>query len=299
MSASTLLCDRAPVTPLARLADFVELTKPRIAALELVTVAAAAFFAAGGPVAPGVLLATLFGTALVAASASALNQWLERHSDALMERTARRPLPAGRLSSREVLRFGVACALSGAVLLGVAVNLPTAAIGLLTWLLYVAVYTPLKTKSPANTMIGAIAGAMPVLMGWTCVGKPLDLDAAILFIVLFLWQFPHFMAIAWIYRRDYAAAGMAMLTVADPTGRRAGAQAVLAALMLIPISLLPAVRLIEPTYFAVALVLGIAQLVASTLFMLHLDERSARRLLRVTLVYLPAVLLLLMLTPVI
>jgi protoheme IX farnesyltransferase len=299
MSASTLVCDRQRTTPLARLADFVELTKPRIAALELVTVAAAAFFAAGGPVAPGLLLTTLFGTALVAASASALNQWLERHSDALMERTADRPLPAGRLSARDALFFGALCAVIGVFVLGFAVNWPTAALGLLTWLLYVAFYTPLKVKTPANTLVGAIAGAMPVLMGWTCVGKPLDLDATILFMVLFLWQFPHFMAIAWIYRRDYAAAGMAMLTVADPTGRRAGAQAVLAALMLIPISLLPAVRLIEPAYFAFVLPLGVIQLIAAVLFMLRLDQRSARRLLRMTLVYLPAVLLLLMLTPVI
>jgi protoheme IX farnesyltransferase len=299
MSASTLVCDRQRTTPLARLADFVELTKPRIAALELVTVAAAAFFAAGGPVAPGLLLATLFGTALVAASASALNQWLERHSDALMERTADRPLPAGRLSARDALFFGALCAVIGVFVLGFAVNWPTAALGLVTWLLYVAFYTPLKVKTPANTLVGAIAGAMPVLMGWTCVGEPLDLDATILFMVLFLWQFPHFMAIAWIYRRDYAAAGMAMLTVADPTGRRAGAQAVLAALMLIPISLLPAVRLIEPAYFALVLPLGVIQLIAAVLFMLRLDQRSARRLLRMTLVYLPAVLLLLMLTPVI
>jgi protoheme IX farnesyltransferase len=299
MSASTLVCDRVRTTPLARLADYIELTKPRIAALELVTVAAAAFFAAGGPVAPGLLFAALLGTALVAASASALNQWLERRTDALMDRTANRPLPAGRISTRQSLIFALATGLSGALVLAIAVNLPTAAVGLLTWLLYVAFYTPLKTKTPANTMIGAVAGAMPVLMGWTCLEKPLDLDAAILFMVLFLWQFPHFMAIAWIYRRDYAAAGMKMLTVADPTGRRAGAQAVLAALMLVPISLLPAVRLIEPAYFALVLVLGVIQLAAAILFMLHLNENSARRLLRITLIYLPALLLLLMLTPVI
>jgi protoheme IX farnesyltransferase len=299
MSASTLICDRARTTPLARLADYIELTKPRIAALELVTVAAAAFFAAGGPIAPGLLFWTLLGTALVAASASALNQWLERHTDSLMDRTANRPLPAGRLSPREVFFFGVSGVLAGVLLLGIAVNWPTAAFGLLTWLLYVAFYTPLKIKTPANTMVGALADAMPVLMGWTCVEKPLDLDAAILFMVLFLWQFPHFMAIAWIYRRDYAAAGMKMLTVADPTGRRAGAQAVLAALMLVPISLLPAVRLIEPTYFALVLVLGAIQLAAAILFMLRLNENSARRLLRMTLIYLPAVLVLLMLTPVI
>jgi len=299
MSASTLVCDNVKPASVSRLADYLELTKPRIAALELVTVAAAAFFAAGGPVAPAILIWTLLGTALVAASASALNQWLERRTDALMDRTAGRPLPAGRLSSREVLLFGFTAVLAGAVALALAVNVLTAGIALLTWLLYVACYTPLKTKTAANTMVGAVAGALPVLLGWTCVEKPLDLDAAILFVVLFLWQFPHFMAIAWIYRRDYAAASLKMLTVIDPTGHRAGAQAVLAALMLVPVSLLPAVRLIEPVYFAAALILGLAQLAAAIAFMTRLDETSARRLLRTTLVYLPALLLLLMLTPVI
>jgi protoheme IX farnesyltransferase len=198
-----------------------------------------------------------------------------------------------------VLLFGVAAVCSGALVLGIAVNWLTAALALLTWLIYVAFYTPLKSKSPANTMVGAIAGALPVLLGWTCIEKPLDFDAATLFVVLFLWQFPHFMAIAWIYRRDYAAAGLKMLTVIDATGRRAGAQAVLAALMLIPVSLLPAVRLIEPAYFTMALALGIVQFAAAILFMTRLDEPSARRLLRTTLIYLPAIMLLLMLTPVI
>jgi protoheme IX farnesyltransferase len=165
--------------------------------------------------------------------------------------------------------------------------------------LYVCVYTPLKRRSVANTMVGAVAGALPVLMGWTCQGKPLDLEAAALFVVVFLWQFPHFMAIAWIYRHEYAAAGLKMLPVIDKSGRRAGAQAVLAALALIPVSLIPAWHLIEPVYFAGALALGVGQLLCSVVFLVRRDDGSARRLLRASLVYLPALLALLLLVPII
>ncbi len=298
MSTSTVFCD-SPVraTGFARAADYLELTKPRIAVLELACVAVAAFFA--GPPTLGVLAATLVGVGLVAASASALNQWIERHTDALMPRTAERPLPRASLSPREVVWFGVASLAVGLTLLVAAVNVATAVVSLITWALYVCVYTPLKRRSVANTMVGAVAGAMPVLIGWTCLGKPLDLEAAALFVVVFLWQFPHFMAIAWIYRRDYAAADLKMLPVVDPSGRRAGAQAVLAALAIVPVSLIPAWHLIEPVYFAGALVLGVGQLACSVAFLLRRNDTSARRLLRASLVYLPALLLLLLLVPII
>lgn len=298
MSTSTVLCDSpARATGLARAADYVELTKPRIAVLELACVAAAAFFA--GPPTLGVLAATLFGVGLVAGSASALNQWLERRTDRLMPRTAERPLPRASLSPREVVWFGVAALAVGCATLVAMVNLTTALVSLATWVLYVCVYTPLKRRSVANTMVGAVAGAMPVLIGWTCLGKPLDLEAAALFVVVFLWQFPHFMAIAWIYRREYAAAGMMMLPVVDATGRRAGAQAVLAALSIVPVSLIPAWHLIEPVYFAGALLLGVGQLLCAVAFLVHRDDVTARRLLRASLVYLPALLLLLLLVPII
>ncbi len=153
-----------------------------------------------------------------------------------MQRTAERPLPAARLQSSEVISFGAASLIVGAVYLALLVNPLTALMGLLTWLLYVAVYTPLKSRTSANTAVGAVAGALPVLMGWSAVGAPFSfvggpvsggLLVAALFLIVYLWQFPHFMAIAWIYRRDYGAAGLRMLTVVDPTGRRAGAQAIL------------------------------------------------------------------------
>jgi protoheme IX farnesyltransferase len=235
---------------------------------------------------------TIIGTVLVAAGASAWNQWMERHTDALMDRTSDRPLPAARLGGREVVIAGTLSSVIGAGYLALAVNVLTALLGAVTWLLYVGVYTPLKSRSPANTVVGAVAGAMPILMGWTAVGGRLNLSAATLFLIVFLWQFPHFMAIAWIYRRQYAAAGLKMLPVVDPTGFRAGAQALVAALALVPVSLLPAlISFAGPTYFVWALVLSLGQLLCAAAFLLRMNEYTARTLLRASLIYLPALLL--------
>ncbi len=299
MSTTTLTIDeRQSATWLARAADYLELTKPRIAVMVLVTVAVAAFVADWGLPGVWLLANTLAGTALVAASASALNQWLERHTDARMARTADRPLPAGRLTSAQVLWFGAATMVLGILCLAWAVNLLTALVGLLTWVIYVWVYTPLKTRTPSNTAVGAVAGALPVLMGWTAVGAPLDLRAWSMFLIVFLWQFPHFMAIAWIYRRDYGAAGLKMLPVVDPSGYRAAAQAIVAALVLLPVSLVPALsRPAAELYFTWALLLGSAQLACAVSFMVQLNDASARRLLLASLVYLPAIMGLLLLGP--
>jgi protoheme IX farnesyltransferase len=286
------------------LADYVELTKPRIAALELVTVLAGAGIASGGVPGDGwLVLHLLCGTALVAASASALNQLLERRTDAWMPRTADRPLPAGRLTPREGALFGAACGSAGLVWLLALVGPTTAALGLLTWLIYVAVYTPLKTRSTANTAVGAVAGALPAMMGYAALAPrhaavEQHLLAGMLFMLVFLWQFPHFMAIAWLYRDSYAAGGMKMLPVVDPTGRRAGALAVLSALALLPISLLPAVLQRAGTvYFLCALGLSVFQLVCAAAFAWRLNDVSARRLLRASLVYLPTLMTLLLLVP--
>jgi protoheme IX farnesyltransferase len=178
------------------------------------------------------------------------------------------------------------------------VNLTTAAIGVATWALYVWVYTPLKTRAASNTAVGAVAGALPVLMGWTSVGAPLDLRAWSLFLIVFLWQFPHFMAIAWIYRRQYAAAGLKMLPVVDPSGYRAAAQAVVSALVLIPVSLVPCLaRPAAEMYFVWAVAIGLAQLGFAVGFLLQLSDASARRLLLASLVYLPAIMGLMVLGP--
>ncbi|MBX3412669.1 MAG: heme o synthase [Pirellulales bacterium] len=279
--------------------DYVELTKPRIAMLVLVTVVVGAFVGGWGPnVPPLVLLHALIGTTLVAASASAFNQWLERKTDARMARTADRPLPAGRLGSREVIAFGSVTLLTGVVWLLAAVNLLAALLGVATWVIYVCIYTPLKSRTTLNTIVGAVAGALPVLIGWAAVEGRIGLPAATLFTIVYLWQFPHFMAIAFLYREDYARAGLKMLGSVEGTLPRAGAHAVTAALALVPVSVLPFVlQLAGPIYLSVAVALGAAYAAASLRFARTLDRASARRLLRVSLVYLPALLVLLMLVP--
>ena len=300
MSTDMILIESRRATRAIRLADYVELTKPKIAGMVLVTVCVAAFVANWGPPQGWLLLNTLLGTALVAASASALNQWLERDTDAQMARTAERPLPAGRLSATQVIAFSITTILIGATYLAFAVGLTTAALGLLTWVLYVCIYTPLKTRTPSNTAVGAVAGAVPVLMGWSAVGAPLDLRAWSLFLLVYLWQFPHFMAIAWIYRRQYAAAGLKMLPVVDPSGYRAAAQAIVSALVLIPVSLVPCLLQVQPAgeiYFAWALLLGLGQLACAVGFFLQLNDQAARRLLLASLIYLPAIMGLLVLGP--
>lgn len=275
-----------------RVRDYVELTKPRIAVMALVTVAVGAVAAAWGPPEPWTLLNTLLGMALVAASGTSLNQWLERGRDARMQRTADRPLPAGRINGAEAALFGIGALAIGLPWLLLTVNLPTALAAFASWLIYVAIYTPLKTVSPSNTVVGAVAGALPILVGWLAMDRPLSLMAWTLFLVVYLWQFPHFMAIAWMYRRQYDAAGMKMLTTVDPTGRRAATQAVWSALVLVPVSLVPCVVAGAGFgYAAWASALGIAYLVAAAHFAQRKDELSARRLLRVSLVYLPGALL--------
>jgi heme o synthase len=288
-AGSTLVWPRSRAGWLSRAADFVELTKPRIVALELVAVTVAAHLAAPRGVDTWILMHTVFGAGLVAASAGAFNQWLERRTDALMSRTVARPLPAGRLAGWQVIAFGLVTLLVGVIDLAWSVGLGTAGWALATWLVYVLAYTPLKSRSPLNTAVGAVSGALPILIGWSATGAAIDLRAAAVMGAMFLWQFPHFMAIAWLYRDDYARAGQRMLTVVDPSGLRAGAQAVVGALALIPISLVPALSPqagSSAVYCSWALLLGGAQLAAAVLFLFQRNDRTARRLLRASLAYL-------------
>jgi protoheme IX farnesyltransferase len=274
---------------LAQIGDYVELTKPRIVMLELVTVVVAAHLASPRGVDPFVLLHAVVGAALVAASAGAFNQWWEQATDARMVRTAQRPIPSGRLTPSQVLVFGAITFVAGAAELVLGVSTTTAGLAVATWLIYVLAYTPLKTRSPLNTAVGAISGALPVLIGWTATGAAIDVRALAVVAVMFLWQFPHFMAIAWLYRDDYIRGGQRMLTVVDPTGLRAGAQAVVGALALIPVSLVPAMspQAGRPAiYCGWALALGIGQVLVATMFLIHRDDPSARRLLRASLLYL-------------
>jgi heme o synthase len=298
MSTSSLLVATPRTAAIGRLCDYIELTKPRIAVMELVVVLAAGVVASWNQPDPTRLVSAMLGTLLVASSASAANQWLERYSDAQMSRTRSRPLAAGRLSGGEALVFAATCLVAGGLTLVALVNLRATGWALLTWAIYVFAYTPLKRSSTVNTAVGAVAGALPVLIGWTAMDARLDTRAVALLLVLFLWQFPHFMAIAWLYRRDYGQAGYQMLTVLDPSGRRAGGQAVLAALALIPVSIVPvlgAPGLGSMLYVGGALLLGAGQLALAAMFWQRTTDERARLLLQASLVYLPTLLVMLML----
>jgi protoheme IX farnesyltransferase len=296
MKAATIPAEAIPLAR-PRVAEYVALTKPRVAVLVLFTVAAGAMLAGGPEVSPVVVLHAVLGTALVAAGASALNQWLERHSDARMRRTQGRPLPAGRLLPAEALTFGLFLGLTGVVYLACTLSHPAAAaVAAFTFAAYVGVYTPLKSRTSLNTLVGAVPGALPPIIGWCAVRGSINVEAVNLFFILFLWQVPHFLAIAWIYREEYARAGLCMLPVGDRDGRRTAQQMVLYCLTLLSISLTPAVvGGAGLLYVAGALVLGLG-FVASTLsFQRKRSVRKARLVLHVSLFYLPALFALLLL----
>lgn len=284
----------APAAPRVspRLADYLTLTKPRIAVLALFTVAAGYLLAAGPAAEVRVLVHTLVGAGLVAAGGSALNQLLERRTDARMRRTTNRPLPAGRLSPEEVASFGAA--LSGAGLAYLAATVPAAATvaALVTLVTYVLLYTPLKTVTRWNTVVGAVPGALPPVIGWCAArGSEGAGGAAALFLLLFLWQLPHFFAIAWMYRDEYAGAGLQMLPGTDYTGRRTAAAMVLTAGLLIPASMLAVYFGLGGWLYGVGSVIaGLWFLARAILFARKRTDRQAKAVLRASLVYLPAVL---------
>jgi protoheme IX farnesyltransferase len=281
-----------------KVAAYVSLTKPRIVVMVLVTVGVGFLLGARGSAHPATLSLTLLGTALVAGGASTLNQWMERARDARMRRTANRALPRGRLGAVEAASFGVGLGLAGTAILLWGANWLAAAVAVSTLLLYVFVYTPLKPWTTLNTAIGAIPGALPPVIGWAAATETLGIEAFSLFLIVFLWQFPHFLAIAWIYREDYARGGLKMLPGVDPQGALTGRQATIYALALIPAGLLPAtIGLAGPVYFIGALVLGLLYLVVAIQFWTGVSESTARRLLRMSFFYLPLVLLLLVLNP--
>ena len=282
----------------ARLAAYVALAKPRIVLMVLVTVGVGFLLGARGSAHPATLTLTLLGTALVAAGASTLNQWMERACDARMRRTAHRVLPTGRAGPFEAATLGILQSLAGTVVLLLGANLLAAAVAVVTLLVYVLVYTPLKPWTTLNTVIGAVPGALPPVIGWAAATGTLGIEAWTLFLIVFLWQFPHFLAIAWIYREDYARGGLKMLPEVDPQGFLTGHQATTYALALLPASLLPtAVGLAGPFYFVGALFLSLFYLKAAARFWISVSESTARRLLRASFLYLPAVLLLLVLNP--
>jgi protoheme IX farnesyltransferase len=280
------------VSPLV--GDYLILTKVRITALVLVTAATGFLLGSGDDLDLRLLAWTLLGTGLAASGAAALNQVLERSVDARMRRTAGRPIPAGRMSAAHGMAVGIGLSLAGVGVLAALVDPLTAALGALTVLLYVGVYTPLKRMTTLNTIVGAVPGAIPPVMGWTAATGTLGVPAGVLFAILFLWQLPHFLAIAWIFRDDYRRGGFPMLPVVDPEGRTTGHQVALYCAALVPVSLLPTILgLTGPTYFFGALVLGVAFLGFGLRMARHRRGREARGVLLASVTYLPLLLALL------
>ena len=273
-----------------RVAAFVELTKPRIAFMLLLTAAAGFYLGNRGTFDLVLFANAMIGIVLLAFGVATLNQWLERRTDILMDRTATRPLPTGKVTSGEALVFGSLLCLSAEVYLYFLVNPLTAFLGLTVIIGYVLIYTPLKTRTSASTAIGAIPGAMPPLMGWTASANEISLGAWVLFVFLFLWQFPHFFAIAWLYKEQYAKAGILMLPVIDPSGRITARQIVLFSVMMVPVSLAPFfLGFAGWIFLTAATVLGIWFLVESVRTARAKTPEMARRLLLVSVLYLPLI----------
>ncbi len=291
-TADSSLPSHAP----SRISDYLQLTKPRITLL--VVISALVGYLAGAPpgaVEPLLLANTLFGTSLVAAAAAAFNQLIERQTDAEMRRTADRPLPAGRIEPDAAALFAFGLFTAGSAWLAGLVNPLAAFVGAFTTASYILLYTPLKRVTTLATVIGAVPGALPPMIGWAAARGRLDVEAWVLFGIMFLWQMPHFLAIAALWRADYARAGMRVLPVVEPDGASTGRQAFLYALALMPVSLLPALLgMAGPVYFAGALALGLAFLAATIRFASRPAEPGrARAVFRLSLLYLPGLWLLL------
>jgi protoheme IX farnesyltransferase len=278
----------APPAARERLAAFAELTKPRITFLIVLTSAAGFALGSKGRFDYLALFNSLFGIALLSSGIATLNQYMERGLDARMRRTLSRPLPAGKLNPHTALAFGLALTLFAEVYLAAFVNVLTAAFGVTVIVGYLLCYTPLKTRSPLSTVVGAFPGAMPPLMGWTAATGAAGAEAWALFGILFAWQFPHFLAIAWMYREDYARAGIVMLPVVEPACRITARQIVVWSLLLVPVSLLPALLgTTGAVYFYGAFVLGVLFLGTSVHAAVAHTRQGARRLLLASVLYLP------------
>ena len=279
------------------MSDFAELVKARLTLLVLLTTAVGYYLAASGPVNPLGLFHAVFGTALAAAGAAALNQWWERHLDALMHRTKTRPIPGGRMLARDALMLGCLLSNGGVVYLFFACNWLSALLAAATVAIYIFAYTPLKRRSTFNTLVGAVPGALPPVVGWAAATGRVDIGAWSLFAILFFWQLPHFFAIAWMYREDYARAGFEMISKDDPSGARSASQAVLFCILLLLISGIPQfVGLVSAVYLAVELVLNGFFIFVAMRFLRTQQLADARRLFLTSILYLPLLLAALVLT---
>jgi protoheme IX farnesyltransferase len=292
MSASRAVPLPAHLRPFA----YASLTKPDVTFLVIMTTGAGFYMASRGPLDWHLLLHTLLGATLVAGGTAALNHYIERSIDAKMRRTAGRPLPMGVLQPIEALVFGVLLVLAGVVYLLYATNWLASLIALSTSISYLGIYTPLKRYTTLATAIGAFPGALPPLIGWTAARGSLSLGAWILFAMIFFWQFPHFLAIAWIYREDYARAGIQMLPVVDPEGKATFRQIVVTAALLIPVSLLPPIiGMSGMRYFFGALLVGMALVQACLWAARSKTNVRSKWLMHATVVHIPVLLGLLML----
>ena len=270
--------------------DYIELTKPRITWLILMSTAVGYFFGHSGAWEMWSVLHTLLGTALIASGTAALNQWYEREADFKMRRTAGRPIPSGRLTAGRALKFGILLSALGFAELSLGVNWLSGFLGLITLLSYLFLYTPLKQRTPLSTLVGAFPGAMPPMIGYAASSGALDTQAWTLFAILFLWQFPHFLAIAWMYREDYERAGILMLPVVQPSGEATARQIVLYSLALIPVSLIPSLLGMSGNiYFVGALALGLWYLYSGIRVARDRTILRARAVLMVSVIYLPLI----------
>jgi len=279
-----------------RMSAYVELTKPRITFLIVLTSAAGFALASAGSIDYVGMLSALFGIGLLSSGIATLNQYAERDLDGLMRRTAARPLPAGKLAPWEALAFGAGVTIAAEIYLLVFVNPLSALLGLTVIAGYVFAYTPLKTRTSLSTMVGAFPGAVPPLIGWTAARDSISIEGWVLFAILFLWQFPHFLAIAWMYREDYSRAGILMLPVVEPDGRVTAQQIVVYTLMLLPVSLLPSLLgMAGRIYLVGAALLGLLFLYSSLRAAFSMSRQHARRLLLASVLYLPLLFILMVL----
>jgi heme o synthase len=279
-----------------KITAYYELIKPRVSFLIVIIAAIGFCLGSQGNIKYLALFHTLTGIALLSAGIAALNQYMERELDARMKRTAIRPLPSGRLTPNQALLFGIFLTLMGEIYLTAFVNSLTAILGIIVIIGYLGLYTPLKTRTSLSTVIGAFPGAMPPMLGWTAARGELGIEAWVLFAILFLWQFPHFLAIAWMYREDYARAGIVMLPVVEPEGHITARQIINNLLLLLPISILPTmVGMSGKVYFYGAIILGLIYLYTGIRAALSKSRIQAKRLLLISVLYLPLLFLLMML----
>jgi heme o synthase len=277
-----------------RFADYWDLTKPGITFLVVITALAAAYLASDSSPNLLMLFHAVSGIALISSGGGALNHYLERNRDTLMNRTRNRPIPSGRLHPIEALVLGITLSVTGIIYLAVAGNMLTSILGALTLFLYIGIYTPLKSKSPHSTLVGAIPGAMPPVLGWTAITGTISVEALVLFAIVFFWQMPHFLGIAWMYRKDYEKGGFRILPVVEPDGKSTMRMSLMYCIGLLPVSLLPAaLNLAGTIYFAGAIVCGIGFLYFAVKTLIEISNHNARNLVLASVLYLPVIMALL------